>query len=442
MFCAPLRETLSIIPVLFFFFIFSLGLLLLPQPTCAQYETPVTLKASHILKTNVQHGIYYSVKDAVRSDGMLNHYEVVSPFGIFSVSSTSSLHILLHEIEAIAAMKKVNTKEIPLSSLKKSDTKSVTDHRNMHKKPQETLEGKDDGVLGLFTKANQRLGQRENIDSEDNQLEQLVGIIKSKGALATKFGVSMYSSNQVLQNELNRLAKAHFGGLDPRLVTGFDTEIGELHLSAPSTACLFNEVINTTPAPELWLQNKNALLAMDMSEDTVQLFLHNPSFSPALFTIVVKALQSMKTVKNLELFLKICLGASTPDMAKIITETVVLTAGYHKNIMPIVKISPMARLAYSKTRDGRTVVILPLDNVLWTKKFDVLTTSLKQYDDGSTPKSKEIWLLGDISSKAMTELQQQGWVVNTQVKQRLLPSESRKKEIIEIKQTPKKILSS
>ena len=137
-------------------------------------------------------------------------------------------------------------------------------------------------------------------------------LIKSKGIIATRYGVNVYSRNKVLQEELDRLGQADFlGGLGVGVATSFVPGVGGLAFTASCTARLLNEAINTTPASELWLQNKNKLLAMDMNGDTVELFLNNPSFSPAQTTVLVTALESMKGVANRGLFIKVALQVQT-----------------------------------------------------------------------------------------------------------------------------------
>ena len=90
----------------------------------------------------------------------------------------------------------------------------------------------------------------------------------------------MYSSNQVLQKELDRLGQADYlGGLGVGVATSFVPGVGGLVLTTSGTARLLNEAINTTPGSELWLQNKNKLLAMGMDADTIELFLNNQVFN-------------------------------------------------------------------------------------------------------------------------------------------------------------------
>jgi hypothetical protein len=197
--------------------------------------------------------------------------------------------------------------------------------------------------------------------------------------------------------------------------------VGGVFLTTSGTARLLNEAINTTPASELWLQNKNKLLGMGMNEDTIELFLNNPGFSPALQTVIVTALKSMEGVNNRELYLKIALQAGDPVMAKIVTESVVMTAGYHKHIAPLERLAPIARLARAEKKDGTIVVVLPNDHVIWSEKVADLTSSLVEEVKTSGGTGLEVWAVGDFSTLAKRKLDGMGWDVHTKVRSQLMP---------------------
>jgi hypothetical protein len=195
-------------------------------------------------------------------------------------------------------------------------------------------------------------------------------------------------------------------------------------LTASGTARLLNETINTTPATELWLQNKTKLLlGMGMNEDTIELFLNNPAFSPALQTVMVAALDFMQGVDNRELYLKVALQASDPVMAKIITQSAVMTAGYHKHISPLKRLAPIARLARAEKKDGTIVVVLPGDHIIWSEKVAGLTGSLMEKEKISKGTGLEVWVSGDFSTMARSKLEGMGWKVHTKVRNKLLPAQ-------------------
>lgn len=409
---------------LLFFSLIGLCLLLSMQPPYvhAEFENPGILSAQSFLKPELIKGEHYTVNENVHNDGILNHYDINSSFGPFKAISTSSLIILIREIEAIAEMKKIETDDTAIASLKQSGKNTAEGVKNLVNDPQGTLESAAAGVSSLFNRARETVGKRETTGAEDNRVAQLVGFSKSKGEIATRFGVNMYSRNERLQEELDRLAWADYlGGLGVGVATSVVPGVGGLLLTTSGTARLLNEAINTTPASELWLQNKNKLLAMGMNEDTIELFLNNPDFSPALQTVMVTALDSMQGVENLELYLKISLQAGDPAMAKIITESSVMTAGYHKNIAPLKHLSPMARLALAEKKDGTIVVVMPNDHIIWSERIADLAGSLVEKSKTSNGAGLELWATGDFSAMAHSKLKEMGWNVQTKVRSKLAP---------------------
>ncbi len=384
------------------------------QSVLAQFEKPGTLSTPPPLKSKILKSEYHEVDRQVFNDGLFNQYNIKSSFGNFKANSTSALKVLVHELSAIAAMKKVETNDTMVESFKQSGGKTVDGIRNLVTDPGGTFEGAVSGVGSLFNRAKETVGRRKVTKNEDSKIEQFIGLSKAKGEIATKYGVNMYSRNKVLQEELDRLARADYlGGLGIGLATSVVSGAGGLFLTTSGTARLLNETINATPASELWLQNKNKLLAMKMNEDTVKLFLNNPAFSPAQMTVLVTALESMKGIVNRDLFITIALQASDSDMANVITATAVMTARYHKNISPLVKLASLGRLARSEKKDGTVVVVLPTDYIIWSKKVADIANFLTAQKSGDTGGQFEIWTLGDLSPLANDKLKGMGWKVHT-----------------------------
>ncbi len=412
------KMTISLLSFMFFIicFIFVSN----SQAADTSFEQPGQFKASAILKPELLKGKYHTVLDQVINDGLFNHYTVESPFGTFRAESTNDLEILVREINAIAAMKQVKTDDTALTSLKQSGENTVTGVKNLFTDPQGTVEGAASGVGSLFNRAKETVGKREVTEAEDSRLEQLIGVSKSKGAIATKYGVNVYSRNQILQKELDRLGQADFlGGLGVGVATSFVPGVGGLVLSTSGTARLLNEAINTTPASELWLQNKNKLLAMGLDADTIELFLNNPSYSPALATVLVTSLESMKGVDNRKLFIKVALQAGDPHMAKTITKIAVMSAGYHKEIAPLQSFKPLARITQGIREDKSRVVLLPVDHLIWDQRVVDAATVVSREANGS---GIELWVLGSLSKRATAELQKLGWKVYTDAGPRLIPA--------------------
>lgn len=390
----------------------------------AGYEQPGEYSAGTILAPKMVQGRLHKVEDRVRYDGFFYYFTVQSDFGTFQVTSLTSLAMLLHELEAIAAMKQVKTSDTVKQSLQKSGESTVTGLKNLFDDPEGTVKGAGQGISSLFNRASATVGRRELTETEDSRMKQLIGLTKSKGEIATKYGVNIYSLNKVLQDELDRLAMADYlGGIGVGLATSVVPGVGGLVLSTSGTARLLNEAINTTPASELWLQNEKKLQAMQMDRDTVELFLNNPVFTPALQTVLVAALEKMQGVANRELFVKVGLQASTPDMAKMITETAVMAAGYHQHAAPLKGFTPMARLLKAEKQDGTVVVLLPIDHMIWTQRVASVAGDMVRQGKFDKGAGFEIWSMGTFSDPARSALKAMDWQIHELSKNDLIPKQ-------------------
>lgn len=387
-------------------------------PALADYEKPPNFKAQSILKADILKGKHYTVNDQVINDGFFNHYTIRSDFGSFKADSTKDLKILLNEIAAIADMKKVETDDTAVAGLKSSGQKTVAGLKHLWNEPKETFKGAASSASSLFNRAKETVGERETSTAEDNKFEQLVGISKSKGIIASKYGVNVYSRNEVLQEQLDRLGRADFaGGLGVGIATGFVPGVGGLILTTSGTARILNDAINNTPASKLWVDNKHKLEAMGIDVDTITLFLNNPSFSPALSTVLVAALGKMKGVDNRALFIKVSLQASNPAMAETITRISVMTAGYHKNVAPLKSITTMARLTQGIRKDGAGIVLLPMDYITWN---EMLADTAEEISKAAKGNGTELWVLGSLSQQATAEFQSLDWKIHTNAGKKLI----------------------
>jgi hypothetical protein len=388
----------------------------------AEFEEPPVFSAAAILESEVLKGPNHEVADEVKNNGLFNSYSVTSPFGKFEAPSTTRLRFLVNELNAIAEMKKIETDDTAIESLKQSGANTVSGIKNLFTDTENTLKGAASGVQGLFHRASETIGSREVTDAEDSKLQQVIGFSKSKGKIATAFNVNVYSRNRVLQEELDRLAWADYlGGLGVGLATSMVPGVGGIVLTTSGTARLLNEAINTTPASELWVQSRDKLLALGMDGDTVQLFLNNQVFSPALYTVMTSALESMKGVENLGLFLKVSLQANTPEMARVITELTVLTAGYHTHIAPLKEIVPMARITKAINQEGRVAVILPTDHLIWSERVSGALMEISDEPAAAQSAGRELWLIGDLSDLATKEFTAAGWEIHPRTRSQLLP---------------------
>ena len=85
-------------------------------------------------------------------DGLFNQYSLKSSFGRFDVKTTTLLRIRIREIEAISAMRGIETGDTAVEALKRSGQDSVTGAKNLLVHPVRTLGSAALMVEQLYTR--------------------------------------------------------------------------------------------------------------------------------------------------------------------------------------------------------------------------------------------------------------------------------------------------
>ena len=363
----------------------------------AKFENSRVFQASKLLPPELLAGPNFKVDEKVVNDGFLNHYKIQSPFENYEAVTNFILKKRIREIAAIEAMKKIDTTDTASTSVVDSGKKTAAGVKHLFTHPKDSLEGAAKGAGSLFDRAGEAL-KSDPSQTEDSRVQQLIGYSKSKRDIAVKFGVDVYSENRALQDELNRLAWADYGGgIGVSAALAVVPGGAGIVLSVSGAARLLNDAINMTPPTELRHQNRKKLIDMGMDPDTIELFINNSAFSPRNQTWLVASLDKMKGVSNRELFLKVALQANDSTMSLLITHMAVMCAGYHARIAPVEHLFPIARILYAKDRSGKIVLVIPTDHILWSERFAGAVTEMQEKNNGA---KLELWTAGDVSPQA------------------------------------------
>jgi hypothetical protein len=376
------------------------------------FEDSQVLKADTILPVDVLTGPEHRVEGRVENDGFLNHYVLKSTYGDYEVLSDFVVRKRVHEVYAIKELKKIDTSSTVAGSVVDSGKKTVAGIGRLVTAPVDTVKGAGKGVVSLFDRAEESFTSKPS-QSEDSRAQQFIGFSKSKRDIAAKVGVDVYSANEVLQSELERLAWADFsGGIGVSAALSVVPGGAGLFLSVSGGTRLLNEAINMTPPTELRHQNRQKLKAMGMDPDTIELFLNNTVFSPRDQTWLVAAIERMDGTANRELFLKVALQAGDRTTALKITQMAGMCAAYHDQETPIDRFYPIARVLYAKDKKGNVLVILPTDHILWSRRLDGVLAEIREKTEGKT---FGLWTAGDVSKTCRDRLAKADWSVHTRV---------------------------
>jgi hypothetical protein len=386
------------------------------------YESPAVLSASKILPPELFAGPNHRVEEKVTNDGYLNTYRVGSKFGTFTAVSTAMLRKRISEINALVVMEKIQgTKEFT-ASLKEAGADTLAGFKNLVTSPVQTVSGAVSGLGVAIRRAGDNLTGPKRSDSEDSRVKDLIGFSKTKREYAAQLGVDVYSDNEKLQERLNEIAWAGYGGGMTWTAAMAAVPGGAgLAITVSGSHHLLNELFRTTPPVDLRRMNGEKLKAMDVHPEIADAFLNNSFFSPRQQTLLVNALEEMKGVANRAAFIRFAAATQNPNLASFRQRQAEMYAGYHRLVAPLESFLSLDGLPAARTTNGDLVFNSPLDHLVWTEpigKFITAVNKLVQETGGI--KGTQFWVTGTLSPRAKKEIENRGWRVQERSEERLL----------------------
>src|SRR5215470_18946475 len=280
------------------------------------YEAPATLPASKILPADLRSGPDYRVEEKVTNDGYLNTYRIGSKFGTFTAISTAMLRKRIGEVKALVVMEKIKGTTEFASSLKQAGVNTLGSAKNLVTNPVDSLSGAASGLGAAFRRASDSLTGPKRSDSEESRVKDLIGFSRTKRDYAYQFGVDVYSDNKVLQDRLDEISWAGYGG--SLTLSGALAAVpgaAGIGVSVVGTNRLLNDLFRTTPPVDLRRMNGEKLKAMGVNPEIADAYLNNSVFSPREQTLLVYALDEMKGVGDRAAFIRFAVATPNRNIA-------------------------------------------------------------------------------------------------------------------------------
>ena len=383
-----------------------------------KYQVPTNRKVTDIFPADIITGPHYQIRDKVVSYGYMDHFTVDSDYGVFQVTGNLALLKLLKEIKAIAILEKVKSSTAYADALEKSGQLSFDFGKNLITDPVETLSGIPRGVTGLFKDIETSLTSPRD-PSEDSRAEQLLAVSSYKRDYAYSLGVDVYSSNAVLQKELNRVGWA--GALGSLSVSAALAPFGgpvAMAISTTRFAQQLNDLLKEEPPQRLRQINEQKLADMGVPDDLAGRFLDNTAFTPRHDTVIVASLAELKDAQGRDAFIQYVLSAGDEEQANFFQYMAETMRGYQEKVSPIVTIKVVSGLVFARANDGSILVPIPVDYLVWTKRADrVSSESTKNYaaSDPNAAGNFTLWATGTMTPLAKEQLGLKGVFVTENV---------------------------
>lgn len=394
-----------------------------PAPGPLGWEVPPPWSAQALLPPELLKGAHHVVRDEVVNDGAQHHFVVISDFGIFPATGTPMLRTRVRESEALGALKDARQSKVFVDAFKFQALHPLRGIKMLIMEPGRAGSSVGGGLLEFLAMPG-RFIKTEWSDLEDSVVKSTIGFSYLKRKLAFQFGVDPYSSNPVLQDELNELTWIAFtADLAPQLAYLFvpGGAVGLTFSGTLWTSYLDEQVRDYSPG-DLRARNRDKLEKMGLSEEDIHRFFLNPLYSPRHTTIITTALDDLTGVDDREAFLAVAREAQSEELVLFYQHVAEMMRGYHVNVGAADRLLALPRIPALYTKDRALVVMLPVDYLFWTLRVARVAQALTDHVP-SRPRlaRRELWIAGNVSPRARQELEASGWTVYEQVSERLNP---------------------
>ena len=261
----------------------------------------------------------------------------------------------------------------------------------------------------------------EHDPTEDSRVKQALFVSSWKRDYAAERHVNVYSSNAVLQEQLNKVSwAAAIGGIG---VSGALTAAGGAAAIAVSNTRLANQVteaLKEEPPSRLRIINEEKLLAMGLSENLTERFLDHPHFSPRHDTVITDSLADLRGARGRDAFLAAILEAQDAVAATFFMNTAQTLRAYNETMSPIEDIATVSHLVVALAGNGRALIPFPLDHGVWSKRANEVIDLMKaDYEKQGFRGRYDLWVTGTVSWRAKEEFARRGISVTENVDQKM-----------------------
>ena len=403
------------------------------------FETPPVLNSADLVEASLLQGPHHKVDRQARNDGFMNHFTIRSDFGDFKAESEELLAVRVQEVAALAKLAEISKTEAFADALARSAAKPITAVKNVATDPVGTVKGIPDGLnkrfRGMYYKAK-KTGKKvkqevqEEFDDEEepaaaappaeagaepeksttdktvDTVKKYGGWDKAKRQLARSLQIDPYTTNPVVQAELERLAGAAFAG-------GLTFKFAMPGVSGLSVVEDVNSLVWDTPPEELERRNDEALKAMGIPSASRFAFFDNGRITLSLQTRLVEALKRMSPAAGRQGLVDLAAGVESDLEARFFAGAADLLAGFHVHQSPLREIvvagnDDIGKVLAGLTGDGTVVVTAPVDYLIWQEGMEG-GGPLSRYE------KRQLWTTGKVSPRAQEELTARGWTVRSEV---------------------------
>ncbi len=397
----------------------------------ADYEGPRTFQASEVLAPAQVKGPHFEVAPEVPTEGYLHVFQLQTDFGPLEVEGRSMLVLREHETQALARLDDVSKTGVFVKAAGSSLLSTGKGVVSAVKDPEATAQGIGGGLKRFGTnlgrmarrtgdkavdavKGEDKTGGDEDARAEKSTGQKaaaagegvanaVFGVNSAVRRWAQKVGVDPYTTNPLLRKALFEIGRVDAGGrLATRVVVPIPTVVS-------GTATVGGLVWGLDPEA-LMKRNEQRLREVGASNEVIRHLYLSRGFTLSLQTRLAAALHAVKA-RGCGDYVDAADESETERDATFFVESAEMLQALHAKTK-VAAVLPDSRAMVAKVRDGRAIVLLPVDWVRWTEAFEKSATEVEGRARSELGARKlELRTTGRLSPTAKSELAARGWTV-------------------------------
>ena len=374
-----------------------------PTPTDTAFESEGRVEAKMFLPQDLMKGRLHSVGPQAENDSLLNTYFLYSGDTPYAVTTGLALRTRIRELYAIDKLRGMSKTDAFTKAMAAAGKKKLESAAGIVRDPFGTIKRVPLGASRFFGRIGESM-KGGGSKTEASTLQGITGVDKAKVNLAAKLGVSPYSTNQELQEQLTNTARAMAGGgLIVNIATGAVGGVaGDVITVLNVNQNLQATLLNSTP-DDLRIINRKKLFALGVARENADEFLMHPWYSPWHETIITDALATIG-VDPTQFLDKACRALTEQD-ANYFQSLAQILARYHKAKGPLSSIRIESDRVCALDSSGILVVPLSCDYATWSEHAAGRVEAFTQLPQSKSEiKGLALWVDGKVSERATQEL--------------------------------------
>jgi hypothetical protein len=371
-------------------------------------EKPAIIKTSDLIPADLEKGPGYTVDPLVSTEGYLGNFTMNTSFGAMKIRGINLLKIRVSEVPAMQELENVSKTEVFAKSMANAAVKPLKSIQKAAENPVETVKGIPSGFGRFFKKTAKAIEKgvdaAKNSDensggksSSGNAAKELAGLNRTRRTWAKQLQIDPYTTNPVLNKQLDDIALATFaGGMTVRV------SVPKPPAAIRWTVRISNLVWDNPPE-DLEEINKKKMRTMGVPDSEIKAFQKNPHWTITLQTMLVDAIEQLPSIPGRSRTFAPAGLFESEEEARFYIGSVLLLQNYHTR-NPISKLQTSGSTIVGITSRNILIVPVDVDYVSWTN--DVREFSQREELQSV---DRKILISGKLSPAAKKGFQAAGW---------------------------------